>query len=62
MIKIDNGYVKKFYKQLIGSKDEIDKLIEDDEVEMELQEAEKEVDKTMNFTLHKRDIFNKPKK
>lgn len=62
LIKIDNGYVKKFYKELIGSKDEIDKLIEDDEVETELQGAEKEIDKTMNLTLHKSDIFNKPKK
>jgi len=61
-IGIDNGYVKKFYKQLIVYKEEINKLVEDDEVEKELQEAEKEVDKTMNMTLFKNDIFNKPKK
>ena len=62
LIKIDNGYVKKFYKQLLGYQEEINRLFEDDEVEMELQDAEKEVDKTMNMTLFKKDIFNKPKK
>jgi ATP-dependent RNA helicase DDX27 len=62
LIKIDNGYVKKFYKQLLSSKEEINRLFEDDEVEMELQDAEKEVDKTINMTLYKNDIMNKPKK
>lgn len=62
LIKIDNGFVKKFYKELVGCKDEIIKQVEDDEVEMELQEAEKEVEKTMNMTLHRNDILNKPKK
>jgi superfamily II DNA/RNA helicase len=62
LIKIDNGFVKKFFKELVVCQDEISKQMEDDEVEKELQEAEKEVDKTMNMTLHRNDIMNKPKK
>jgi ATP-dependent RNA helicase DDX27 len=61
-IKIDNGYVKKFYKQLQEFSEEINKQIEDDEVEMELQEAEKDIEKTLNITNYKSDIMNKPKK
>jgi len=62
LIKIDNSFIKVYYKKLIETKEEVNRKIEDDLVEYELKEAEREIDHTMNMKIFKEDIFNKPRK
>jgi len=61
-VKIENSAVKAIYKQLITWKDEISDKISEFLAEKELQEAERDVDKTINLKMHSNEIYNKPRK
>ena len=62
VIKTDNQLIKKYYKELINKKDEISQQMENYEVDKELIEAERDVERAINLKLHANEIYNKPKK
>jgi ATP-dependent RNA helicase DDX27 len=62
VIKTDNVLIKKHYKDLISKKELISQEMEKYEVDKELQEAERDVDKAINMKVHANDIYNRPRK
>ena len=60
LIKIENDAVKTFYKDGLSKK--VKELLESDMIDDELNKAELDVNKTLNMTKHRGEIFNRPKK
>lgn len=61
-IKINNLEIKNIYKILCENKSQVNQICEDEEMEKELEKAEKDVTKAFNISNFKADIMNKPKK
>jgi ATP-dependent RNA helicase DDX27 len=61
-IKVENSSVKAIYKQLVSWKEAISDQINEYLAEKELQEAERDVEKTINLKMHSNEIYNKPRK
>lgn len=62
LVKIDNNDIRKYYKQVVFDKEAVDQVVENDEVDKELREADKEVGRAINLKLHSKEIMNRPKK
>ncbi len=62
LIKIENDAIKNFYKDALSRKKEVKELLESDMIDDELNLAEQDVNKTLNMTKHRGEIFNRPKK
>jgi ATP-dependent RNA helicase DDX27 len=61
-LKTENNEIKKYYKDLMASKEEVKNDMENYEIEKELIGAEKEVERAMNLKIHYNEIHNRPKK
>ncbi len=61
-VKINNNEIKNIYKILCENKNQVNQICEDEELEKEIERAEKDVTKAFNMTNYKSEIMNKPKK
>jgi ATP-dependent RNA helicase DDX27 len=61
-VKIENSAVKTVYKQLLTWKEEIADKVSEYLAEKELEEAERDVEKTINIKMHANEIKNRPRK
>jgi superfamily II DNA/RNA helicase len=61
-IKINNAEIKNIYKILCENKGQVNQMCEDEELEKEMEKAEKDVTKAFNISNFKDEIMNRPKK
>jgi len=62
LIKIENESIKTFYTSVLSKKKEVKDQLESDQIDEELMKADIDVNKSINMTKHKSEIFNRPKK
>lgn len=61
-IATENNDIRKYYKSLINSKEEVLAEVEQYEIDKELEAADKEVSRAINLKTYKKEIMNKPRK
>ena len=61
-IKISNEDIKVLYKKIIRIKNDIENKLIEEKTEKQFDLAEKDIEKTMNFKIHQKEIQNRPKK